>query len=297
MPPSGSRRSLRLREKKPPGFYADPDTEEDSDLSDSDSEYRSPTEIQNEYIPSESDVEIKEKNKESVNSRKRSRQQFEVSHNPPGFDSIDNGQSNPPRKRHKLHPNRPKDANVVDGHRNTIEVVQQVIDSLNAKIKELEALRQRDQRSLEESKNSLVANEQITADLTNGIEALHRELDTVRREKLRERVCFVAQWALVSKAQSVMAEDTERTIERAIHEKERVIEDKERIIEDKERIIEDRERIIDETLCVCCLENRRNVTFDKCAHLAFCDECERQNQSKECPICRTAYTRTKTLLF
>lgn len=45
------------------------------------------------------------------------------------------------------------------------------------------------------------------------------------------------------------------------------------------------------TLCVICLENLKNIMLTPCHHLVFCIECARTDQLDDnCPICRKKYT-------
>eukprot|EP01083_Nonionella_stella_P143708 447204_1 len=49
--------------------------------------------------------------------------------------------------------------------------------------------------------------------------------------------------------------------------------------------------------CVACLDRCKNMSFDSCGHIALCDQCERKNISKLCPMCQTAYNNAKQVNF
>merc|ERR1712048_470997 len=64
------------------------------------------------------------------------------------------------------------------------------------------------------------------------------------------------------------------------------------------QIVEDAEKeLMENTLnCIACKENKKNVSFaDGCDHFVLCNQCESNMETKQCPICSTAYTKTKRL--
>lgn len=46
-----------------------------------------------------------------------------------------------------------------------------------------------------------------------------------------------------------------------------------------------------EDLCCCCLENKPNVIFSKCAHRVICSNCASKIFNKRCPICKQISTK------
>ena len=44
---------------------------------------------------------------------------------------------------------------------------------------------------------------------------------------------------------------------------------------------------IKSTECVICLQNRPNVLYIKCRHIAVCDSCDLTGKLLKCPLCRT----------
>lgn len=86
-----------------------------------------------------------------------------------------------------------------------------------------------------------------------------------------------------------------KSVEVKVEQKEEIKNDEKKEIEnvleherDIKRKIEEEE---DETLCIICMEHKRNVAFD-CGHVLLCTGCD--HQIKSCPICRKSIiTRIK----
>ena len=72
-----------------------------------------------------------------------------------------------------------------------------------------------------------------------------------------------------------------------------------RTMQDKIKLIEEAEKRFVDNKCKClaCVANDKCMSFDGCEHVALCEDCENKMVTKQCPICRTAYSNVKKLKF
>ena len=50
---------------------------------------------------------------------------------------------------------------------------------------------------------------------------------------------------------------------------------------------------IKESYCVVCFENKPNMLYTECLHLASCESCDAKGKFTRCPLCRTKINNKK----
>jgi len=61
------------------------------------------------------------------------------------------------------------------------------------------------------------------------------------------------------------------------------------------KVEEAEEDIESQWKCVMCLDNRKNVSFDGCDHMAVCQDCVGDLMPKQCPMCRAPFSTSRVI--
>ena len=61
------------------------------------------------------------------------------------------------------------------------------------------------------------------------------------------------------------------------------------------RVEEAEEELESQRNCVMCMDNRKNVCFDGCDHMAVCQDCIGDLIPKQCPVCRAPFRTSRVL--
>ena len=61
------------------------------------------------------------------------------------------------------------------------------------------------------------------------------------------------------------------------------------------RVEEAEEELESQRNCVMCMDNRKNVCFDGCDHMAVCQDCIGDLIPKQCPVCRAPFKTSRVM--
>ena len=79
-----------------------------------------------------------------------------------------------------------------------------------------------------------------------------------------------------------------------LHELElKMLSNIKKLKEKKEQLTKDQlSQMQDESLCIICKDNKKNVAIEGCYHVDICDKCRDGLPRKNCPRCHTSFEKT-----